>query len=282
MSTNEGVTPEAEATVETPTEGQEAEATNNEAKETDEKSPEAEEVVETPEQKIERLESELKGKQTAIDRRTAAYKSLQEKYERDRQEFQDLQSKLKSEEPLKEPSIDDFETHDDYIRAVKEHTAKVAKRQAQEEFQQRQVQSQHQQLVMQRAQKRQAEEAEYIKQNPDYIYSKAEVDSFISTMDVSEAVANAVADQAFEGNVAQLFDYFGRNNGENLDKLAEISRMTPTKAAVEIYKIQQSLKAPEKKEVKPPPKPVDVPKGGGKPRKTLEQEESVLKALGLK
>lgn len=263
------------------------EQVETDAQETDEQSPEAEqdnEPEKTVEERLAELEEDTASKQKAIDRKTAAYSSLQKAHEKTLQELQELQSKLQAEEPLKEPVIDDYETHEDYIKDLREYDRTVGKREGMQESQEQSLQQQQQSLAMERAVIRNKQEADFTTTHPDYPLAKQEFDTFIQSVNAPPALAQAVADQAFEGDIAQLIYHFAGNNGENMDKLAEISAMSPVKAGIEIYKIQQTLKAPEKPEVKPAPPPVSKPKGGGKPRKDINSMsgDEVLKHMGFK
>lgn len=282
------VAQEAEASVDAQPVPNEAETQDqeieNKAEETDEPSPDAEqdnEPEKTVEDRLADLERDISSKQKKIDRGTAAYSALNKKHEETLRELQDLQSKVQAEEPLKEPVIDDFETMEEYQKARDEFIEKRTEQSTLQKYQENQLQQQQNELVTQRTVARQKQEAEFVVANPDYPIAKQEFDAFVQSANVSPAVANAIADQAFDGDVAQLIYHFAGNNGENMDKLQEITAMSPIKAGIEIYKIQQTLKAPEKPETKPLPKPVEKPKGGGKPRKD-PMKGDVLVNLGLK
>ena len=259
-----------------------------EAEETDEQSPEAEgeegegqEPEVTLEEENAKLKKDIERKQKAIDRKTAAYHDMQRAYDKRKQELQALQEQVQAQEPVEEPKIDNYETHEEYVEALAEFRADQKVKQKQQDFIEQQSKMAEVQKNQSRLQKRANEEAEYIKDNPHYQQSADEVDAFLKTFEIRDDVGNAVLDIIYNGNVPQVIDYFGSNNGENLHKLKDISQLTPVEAAVEIYKIQQSLKAPAPKEIKPPPKPVNKPKGGGKPSKDLASGD-VLKNLGLK
>lgn len=249
--------------------------------ENDNEETEAVEPQETVEQKVERLERETAGKQKAIDRKTAAYHDLQKAHEAKIQELAELQAKLTQQEPEKEPSIDDFETHDEYVNALADYRADKKAREAQQKYLQQQQAAEQAKIVQERNSIVQKQEAEYIAVNPKYEAAKAEFSSFVLSGNIPKAVEDAIVTQAFDGNVPQVIDYFGANNGERLDELAEITKMPPIKAAIEIYKIQQKLKAPVKKEEKPLPKPVKKVVGTSKGSKDL-YEGDVLENLGLK
>lgn len=253
-----------------------------ETEETDEQSPdvESQEPEITPEEKIETLEKEVASKQKAIDRKTAAFHDMQRAHDRKMQELKALEAKVQTDAP-QEPKIDDFDTFEEFDKARVNFINEQAKQSVQKEFLEQQKQVQAQQQMQARMDLRATQEAEYIQSNPNYRASVAELDGFFKTAQISDGVGEAVLDVVYEGNVPQIIDYFGRNNGENLDKLAQIARMSPVKAAIEVYKIQQSLTAPASKERKQPPKPLNKPKGGGKPKTDLHKGD-VLKNLGLK
>lgn len=251
----------------------------SETKETDEESPEVEQK--SVEERLAELEKDNESKQTAINRRTAALSQANKKIEELQREYKEVQSKLLPEEPAEKPKIEDFESYEEFQSANEKYIRKDAEAKAIKKVQEEQLEAQRQKVVEERNALVSKQEAEYIQTNPNYFDSLTEFQSFVNAAQVDPAVEHAIVDQAFKGSVPQVIDYFAGNNGENLDQLGEISRMSPIDAAIEIYKIQQTLKAPEKKETKPAPAPVNKPKGGGKPRKNLADGD-VLRNLGLK
>lgn len=262
-----------DVTVETDTQGQEAvNAVETEAEETESAqadSPDAtgqETEVEAPQETVEekavRLERETAAKQAKIDRQTAAYRAQQRK-------IAELQEQITESNPpqqaadLKEPNIDDFDEYSEYEKAKEEFLTKRVEREIKAKMLQEQYLA-----------KRQVQEAEYIKVNPLYSQSAKEVNDFLPTLNAPAAVQEAVLEAVYEGNVPQLIDYFGANSGERLNELERIVQLTPAKAAIEIYKIQQGLKAPAKKEIKPAPAPIEKVKGTNKGSKSLTQMSS--------
>lgn len=237
---------------------------------------EANEVQETPEQRLERLEKEVADKQKAIDRRTAALSTLQKKFEEERQQREQLMQRIEQAEPKKEPDIDDFDTHEEYVDAVANFRAEQKVAEQQKQMLKQQEEMQKAQIMQERQSVRAEQEAEYMKENPLYRASVSEVDSYLRMLEVRNDVQDAVIDQIYSGNVPAVIDYFGSNNGEHLDELGKISKMPAHKAAVEIYKIQQKLEAglatsktdPEKPDVKP----VKVERGNTKSRKSLDKQ----------
>ena len=262
---------------------------NDEAENTDDKSQEEaeaeeQEPVKTVEERLAEIERDVQVKQKKIDRQTAAYKALQDKYQREMQEFQAMQKKLQPEQEVKEPDIDDFDTHEDYLNAVRKHEREQGMKEAQNKLIQDQQKQKAEQFQRERMAIADKQTQEYLAINPKYEQSREEFMTFVSTLNVSPEVESAITDQAFETNVAQVIDYFAGNGGENLDKLEQISRLPAHKAAVEIYKIQQKLGVPEKKEIKTPPKPVNSPSSNAKGKKSLDDldPKEMLKQLGLR
>lgn len=260
--------------VETPeAEVKETEDNTSPDTESDEGTTEGEEPAETAEEKLERLEREAAGKQKAIDRKTAAYHALQKKYDEQRQEQERLAKLIEQQTPGKEPVIDDYETHEEYVNALVEHRAKAEVHKEREKLMAQQAQMQQEQIMQERLKLRQSQEVEYLSKNPMYQTAANEVDLYIKGItDVSPATQEAVIAQMYDGNVPAVIDYFGANDGENLEELGAIARMTPPEAAVAIYKIQQKLSAVpvvNKKETAPKPKPVKVAKGSSNASKPL-------------
>ena len=214
---------------------------NDEAENTDDKSQEEaeaeeQEPVKTVEERLAEIERDVQVKQKKIDRQTAAYKALQDKYQREMQEFQAMQKKLQPEQEVKEPDIDDFDTHEDYLNAVRKHEREQGMKEAQNKLIQDQQKQKAEQFQRERMAIADKQTQEYLAINPKYEQSREEFMTFVSTLNVSPEVESAITDQAFETNVAQVIDYFAGNGGENLDKLEQISRLPAHKAAVEIYR----------------------------------------------
>lgn len=236
-----------------------------------------EERLTAAEERAQKLEREAEAKQKKIDRQTAAYNELQRALEKERLE---RQAKVEQVEDNPEPKIDDFETYPEYVEALSNHKAELLIKQKEAEMFERQQAEKQQQLIAERASIAQEQEAEYLKSNPMYKASKAEFESFTKTAQFAPELENAIVSQVFKGNVPQIIDYFGANNGENMDELIAMSKMTPVEAGIEIYKIQQKLVTPKKEETKPLPKPIKAKPAVKKVKKLSDGD--VLKNLGLK
>lgn len=254
-----------ENTVETEVEETEDQTSPDaDSEETDVETPQ-----ETVEEKTERLEREAKAKQSKIDRQIAAYNASQRKIA----ELQEQLAKINQQpqaEGSKKPNIDDYDSYAEYEKANEDFIKSEVEREIKSKMLQEQYQAEQAKALQDKMAKRQAQEAEYIKINPAYSQSMQEVNDYLPTLNAPAAVQEAVLEAVYEGNVPQIIDYFGSNNGERLEELARISQLTPAKAAIEIYKIQQSLKTPVKKEVKPAPKPIEALKGANKGFKAFD------------
>ena len=269
---NESQNPEADSDE---TEGQTS--PDDESEEGDGEAPEI-----SVEERLSQLEKDTESKQKAIDRKTAAYSALQKAHEKTLQELKALQeSQVQAATEEKEPVIDDFDTFEEYDNARAEFLKAKAEKEVLQKFQEQQTAQKMQEIAQKRARIAQEQEAEYLKENPSYLHAKSEFEAFVQTSETHPEVEKAITETAFKGNVPQLINYFFGNNGENADKFEEIAHMNPIDAAIEIYKTQQSLKAPAQKEKPPLPKPLNKPKGGGTPRRDLSKGD-VLKNLGLK
>lgn len=231
-----------------------AEESNQDGEAEEEQKPKTvEERLAEAEERTKNLEREAEAKQKKIDRQTAAYNELQRALEKERME---RQAKLDKVEQKPEPKVDDFETYEEYVDALSDYKADLRLQQKEAEMFEKQQAEKQQQLLQERARIRQEQETEYLKSNPMYKAAKAEFESFASRADIPTEVGNAIVEVVYKGNIPQVIEYFGANNGERMDELIAITKMSPVEAGIEIYKVQQKLGAPKKEETKPLPKPV--------------------------
>lgn len=241
------------------------------------------EVQETVEERAERLSHENKAMQKSIDRKTASFRQREKNYQQKLQELEANQTEIAQQKPAEEPKIEDFDTHAEYVDAVAEHKAKSMLKERQQKQLLDQQKAEATKIAQERENIREEQESEYILENPHYEASKEEFASFVEAGGISPQVEQAFVYQAFKGNVPEIIDYFGSNNGERMEELEAISKMHPIEAAVEVYKIQNGLsKTPKVKEdKKPAAKPLKKVKGSAAPRKDLHKGD-VLVNLGLK
>ena len=271
MSEEQGVTAEAVEAVEvdTTTQGSNAEHEATNKAETQEATAEVEveEVEVDYKEKSEKLQRDVDGRQGKIDKQRAALSAANKQ----REALQSELAKLQVNEAPKEPVIDDYDTHDEWVEAVSTHKAKDRF----EQYKRDDIIKQQQDLATKTSQE-QAEtfakvEAEYRVSNPDYDRAKSELQSHLELNPVNNAVGDAIYEQASrDGGLAQIIDYFGSESGENLGEWDRISTLSPVEAGVEIYKIQQGLKNVVTPKEKPLPKPIKGVKGTSKASKGLD------------
>lgn len=265
------VEPVAEATpevtqdviVETP--GEEVEAAEVEEVEVDYKA------------KADKLEKKLASENAKIGRQRAALSQLQ----KEKQELAQRQAETKPvDSSTNEPNENNYETYDEYEAARVTYFREQGRNEALKESQE---QNAKQQAAIKDMEFQQAEQT-YRQSNPVYDDAKAEVINHYAVAPVPEAVGSAISDIAERGNgLPELINYFGENGGERLGELEIISRLSPVEAAVEVYKIQQSLSAePAKAKPAPKPAPIKRVKGSGTINKGLDKDGDVLQQLGLK
>lgn len=232
-------------------------------------APQEEEVSkpeETIEQRLDRLERERDTLKKKNSRQKAALKALNE-----RQQQQQPQAEAK---PLgDEPKPEDFETQEDFVNAVVEYRTEKATQAKLEEQRQQAHLLEQQELMNKRAAIKKESEDKFREINPNYDEADQEVRSFYETnaQSINPHTYFAIVDAVYDyGDVAELTNYFGENNGERIDELDAISRMSPVKAGIEIYKISQSLKSTNKQTTKNPlPKPPKKVEGKSQASKPL-------------
>lgn len=239
----------------------------------------APEVVETPEEKVARLEKELEEKSTKISRQQAALA----KQNRDGRELRARVAELEKLKATatKQPTIDDFETTEEFVNARAEYLAEQKLIQKEQQL----IENQKKQIETQTAAERDAafQQAEYkfAAQTPSYAQSKAEVADLVQTLQPNPQVIMAIYEQAdTENNLPQIVNYFGENNGAKLGELEHILNLSPIRAAVEIAKIQEKLKGAQPK-ANVLPKPIKPVSGGARSTKPLDKMsyEDLKKAI---
>jgi len=220
------------------------------------------EEVESPEDKISRLEKEREVDNRKIARQKAAAASLHKKIE----ELKTAQQAPKPATQSDAPKEDDFDTYEQFDNARVEFKAQQIADAKLSEYQQGQIAQLEQQKILEQQQSFQKSEAEFRAVNPSYDDAREEFEQYVGSTEISGVVQEAIISQAHrEGNIAEVINYFGANGGERLGELDAIVSMTPVEAAVEIYKIQQSIKSeptPTKTKAKLP-KPHNPIKGSG-------------------
>ena len=244
---------------------------------------EADQVEETVEVKLERLEKLREADQRKIDRQRKALSAENKTRAELTARIREYEQRVTKDEQQGEPNIDDYDTVEDYDNAKKEFLTKKIKNDLEREFLQKESHRQQTQKLQDMEMKFQKDEAEIKQLYPDYDDAADEFKASIQSMQIPNDVRMTVLETAHrEGNAAQLIHYFGANGGANIHEFEAIAQMSPTQAAVEVYKISQKLTRPNAPTPKTPlPKPPQRATGTGKIGKNLHDGD-VLKNLGLK
>lgn len=254
----------------------------------------AEPKEETVEEKLARLDALEKKTQAAekkIMAQRKAYTALQKAAQEKDQKLQEFLSKNETENEPQKPVVDDFDTYEEYQKAqdayvdeLAEFKAKKAVVQERQNLLEQERQAAFLKVQAERNSQYEKEKGAFVIDNPDFAHAEEEFNVFVqdAQQTTDPRVQDAVVEQAYAGgNVPALINYFGSNNGERLSELSEISKLSPARAAVEIYKIQQKLKAINPVTKKESPKPPKTVKGKTTTSKDLSKGD-VLKNLGLK
>lgn len=267
------------------TDESQTEETQNEADE------DSQEEIEVPiEEQLEKQKAKAEALEKKTARQRAAYAAMQKAMQEKDEQLKEFLAQKQQVEATKEPVIDDYETHDEYVDALAEYRAQKKLTEQREQQLKTEAKIRQEQLMAERNRQYETEKEAFVELVPDYQEAETEFNEHIQTLMQDKTAdpwtQDAVVQQAYRGgNVPALINYFGENGGARLGELDKISRLTPTEAAVEIYKIQQSLKnIPAKKKEEPQPKPAKTVKSGGsttKPASKMSGKE-LLKQMGVK
>lgn len=215
----------------------------------------ATEQVEVQEPQTETLTKEqLQEKLNAVGKKER--EKSERKFNREMQALRAEFEQVKSAkiEPVKvegKPSLDQYESYDDYTEALADWKYKVndaEKSAKQEEEKANEYKTELKKSFMGRIEK-------FKESTPDY----DDVVSEISDIDLSKSVFESLAESDLS---AELTYYFGKN----IDDLERINKLSPLQAAREIGRIEAKLSTPENKPIKKQssaPDPVS-PVGGSK------------------
>jgi len=181
------------------------------------------------------------------------------------QAFNAQLAELKKQNVEKEPTVDDFETFEEYDAARVEYITKQATQEASATV----VKQQREQAILQRqtAQKQEFDKAEvlYRAKNPEYDTAKESLLAHAQIFPLPQPVISAMEEQARdEGMLPDVLAYYG----SNLDEFDALQDKSPMQAAIEVYKVSQRLKV-EKPKTKPLPKPIKSIKGTAGTKKAL-------------
>lgn len=248
---------------------------DSESTQVDDAAQEEEETEVDYKTSYEKAKIEAQKKQDKVNKQRAALSQSNRKIEELQAKLNELQGPAQDEKPLVKPNINDFETNEEYQKAIDEYTDAVAAKKI-KESQKEQLLEQQKAEIEKRNNEQKAEflksEAAYRLVNPDYDRAKTELQEHIELNPVKDAVADAIYERASKGGMLPaIINYFGENSGERLSEFSKISEMSPYDAVVEIYKIQQKLKSMTSPKDKPLPKPIKAVKSTGTGGKSLDK-----------
>lgn len=146
------------------------------------------------------------------------------------------------------PSLQDFQTVEDWGAAIADYSARQALTQAEQRFQQRDQQYTQHQLAQQFQQK----EAAYAASVPDYM---ERVEELANSVPMPNELLMAISQSDHGPAIAYHL-------AQHLDVADRLTRMNPVAAAVEIGRIEARISAPKSKPVTQAPNPTPMVGGG--------------------
>jgi hypothetical protein len=219
------------------------------------------EQVETQSQESEKPRDE-KGRfvpQERVNEITRARREAERRAQYLEQQLAQVQQQYAHQQPRNQndrpPSLQEFETVEEWGAAVADYSARQALTRAEHTFQQRDQHYSQQQL----AQQFQAKEAAYAAANPGYLDRIAEMTSAIQLHpDILAVIAGSEHGPAVADHLAS-----------HLDVADRVSRMSPVAAAAELGRIEARLSTPKPKPVTQAPAPVPTLSGSSVVSKDL-------------
>lgn len=211
-------------------------------------------------------------RQSAIDKRFA--KLTWEKNEALRK-AQELEHKYanQSQSAKKEPQLHEFDSVEDYAKAISEFQTEKAKQEYASQFEQQR----NEQLRQAQAHKLEAAEAEFQKSHPDYIRVVGSL-VHISGGELPEQLSNAVLELGSDAP-AVLYEL-----GKDPVDIVDLLNMSPIEQLMKIGEVRASIKnSPKTPKIPNAPAPVNPSKGGPNSKKDPYKgsDEEFLRSRGL-
>ena len=203
--------------------------------------------------------------QKRIDRLTARSSDLERKYQ---DAIQNIE-KFKTQPDNKAPKEADFESAEDYLKAVGKYEAEqeFAKQQKTKEAEAQQKQM-AEKLNAKKAEF-EAKEAEMRKVTPDYDDAVNLLNEYVSTADQNSAGFQVFRDVMMESNDMAAMSY---HLGKNPDLLEEMVKMSPVQIARQLFRIEYELeKAPKPQTPKTVASPPNATSGKAKMSKSDDE-----------
>lgn len=250
---------------------------SNEAAKTDDAStdsPEGEEVKEQPKE-LSEVEKVKYAMQKRIDRLTAKAAELE-------------RSHIEAVEKLKQldvpksnaPREEDFETTEDYLKAVGKYEAQqeiVEKQKAEALAQKNKA---YEEKVAAKKASFDAQETEFRKTTPDYDELVQVLNEFVSTVNTQTQEFQVFRDVMMDLNNLPAISY---ELGKNPDLLDKMVKMPPVEIARTLFRLEYDIEKREKPQTQTqpaPPKPVSSSSKGSKSMEDMSYKE-LKKKMGL-
>lgn len=191
----------------------------------------------TPAETVTITKDELQAQKNAIAKkeREKAERKSQREIQALRAEFEALKAPPVKEVPQGKPTLDQFESYDDFTEALTDW--KIEQREASREQKAKEEANNKQRSDIQKSFADKADK--FRAETPDY----DDVISDIADVELSEATAMSVLESDL---AAQLTYYFGKNP----DELERINNLSPFATAREIGKLEAKLSSEPKKQIK--------------------------------
>lgn len=271
MSDELAVTPEIEAVVtETPEPSTEAVKTDDVSAET----PESDEAKEQPKE-LSEVEKVKYAMQKRIDRLTAKAAELERSHI-------EAAEKLKQFEQPKTnaPREEDFETTEDYLKAVGKYEAQQeieAKQKAEAEATKNKA---YEEKIAAKKAAFEAQETEFRKTTPDYDEAVQVLNEFVSTANTQTQEFQVFRDVLMDSKNLPAISY---ELGKNPDLMDSMSKMPPVEIARTLFRLEYDIEKREKPQTQTqpaPPKPVSSSSKGSKSIEDMSYKE-LKKKMGL-
>jgi len=201
--------------------------------------------------------------QKRIDKLTAKSSQLEQKYQEAIQELE----KYKQPQTNDAPKEDDFETVEDYLKAVGKWEAKQEAAKADQERRQLEAKAAYEAKISAKRAEFETKEAEMRKTTPDYDETVQVLNEHVDTVDKNTPGFQVFRDVLMGSNDMAALSY---HLGKNPDLLESMQKMEPIQVARTLFRLELELEnAPKAKPVSQPtpPKPTS---GGAKTSKALE------------
>lgn len=256
-------TPETEEVAEKEGKTEETEnAEDTQQQESDLSDEELEKLLNNPKAK-ERFEKQL---QEEVEKKTARQKAANRQLQRKVEELQ----RLRELKPLEKPQLEDFESDEEYQKALDEYEDEVVNRKADEKLLEKQANEAVEQQITEARETFEAKEKEVIENNPDYAENTAVVQEYINM--VTESFPNDPGFQEFSKYMAfesengpALLNHLGKNP----DKIEALLGKPPALIKRKLQAYEKEISAEKPPAPEPLPQPPKKARGAAKPQKDV-------------